>query len=77
MTYILDFIKNVFSVWKVMFEFLGNLIGYIVNFIMILPYVVTMLMTAISYLPPILVVFAVFSITISIIFLIAGRGQGG
>lgn len=77
MTYIIDFLKELGSFFQTLIDMVVNLIQQLLTFIMLIPVGVNMLVTSVGYLPSILIVFATFSITVSVIYLVLGRGQGG
>lgn len=77
MTYIIDFLKELGSFFSTLIDIIVNFINQLIAFIKLIPIGVGMLVTSIGYLPSILIVFATLSITISVIYLILGRGQGG
>lgn len=77
MTYIIDFLKELGSFFQTLIDMVVNLIQQLLTFIMLIPVGVNMLITSVGYLPSILIVFATLSITVSVIFLVLGRGQGG
>lgn len=77
MTYIIDFLKELGEFFQTLIDIVVNFIQQLITFVMLIPVGVNMLVTSVGYLPSILIVFATLSITISIIYLILGRGQGG
>lgn len=77
MTYIIDFLKELGSFFETLLDMVVNLIQQLLTFIMLIPVGVNMLVTSVRYLPSILIVFATLSITVSVIYLVLGRGQGG
>lgn len=77
MTYIIDFLKELGSFFQTLIDMVVNLLQQLLTFIMLIPVGVNMLITSVGYLPSILIVFATLSITVSVIYLVLGRGQGG
>lgn len=77
MNYIIDFLKELGSFFQTLIGMVVNLIQQLITFVMLIPVGVNMLITSVGYLPSILIVFATLSITISVIYLVLGRGQGG
>lgn len=77
MTYIIDFLKELGSFFQTLIDMVVNLVQQLLTFIMLIPVGVNMLITSVGYLPSILIVFATLSITVSVIYLVLGRGQGG
>ena len=77
MNYIIDFLKELVSFFQTLIDMVVNLIQQLLTFIMLIPVGVNMLITSVGYLPSILIVFATLSITVSVIYLVLGRGQGG
>lgn len=77
MNYIIDFLKELGSFFQTLIDMVVNLIQQLITFVMLIPVGVNMLITSVGYLPSILIVFSTLSITISVIYLVLGRGQGG
>lgn len=77
MTYIIDFLKELGSFFETLIDMVVNFIQQLITFVMLIPVGVNMLITSVGYLPSILIVFATLSITVSVIYLVLGRGQGG
>ena len=77
MNYIIDFLKELGSFFQTLIGMVVNLIQQLITFVLLIPVGVNMLITSVGYLPSILIVFATLSITISVIYLVLGRGQGG
>ena len=77
MNYIIDFLKELGSFFQTLIGMVVNLIQQLITFVMLIPVGVNMLISSVGYLPSILIVFATLSITISVIYLVLGRGQGG
>lgn len=77
LNYIIDFLKELGSFFQTLIGMVVNLIQQLITFVMLIPVGVNMLITSVGYLPSILIVFATLSITISVIYLVLGRGQGG
>lgn len=73
---------NNFFTWFVdlvtsLVSFLWSLIEGLLRLISLIPTAVTVLTNSIGYLPSILAAFAAATITISVIFIIVGRDEGG
>lgn len=77
MSYIIDFLKELGQFFQTALDMAVNFIQQLLTFIKLIPVGVTMLFTSVGYLPSILIVFATLSITVSVIYLVLGRGQGG
>lgn len=77
MSYIIDFLKELGQFFQTFLDMAVNFIQQLLTFIKLIPVGVTMLVTSVGYLPSILIVFATLSITVSVIYLVLGRGQGG
>lgn len=77
MNYIIDFLKELGNFFQTLIDMVVNLIQQLITFVMLIPVGVNMLITSVGYLPSILIIFATLSITISVIYLVLGRGQGG
>ena len=77
MSYIIDFLKELGEFFHTALDMAVNFIQQLLTFIKLIPVGVKMLVTSVGYLPSILIVFATLSITVSVIYLVLGRGQGG
>lgn len=77
MNYIIDFLKELGSFFQTLLDMAVNLMQQLITFIMLIPVGVSMLVTSVGFLPSILIIFATVSITVSVIYLVLGRGQGG
>ena len=77
MSYIINFLQELGQLFETALDMAVNFIQQLVTFIKLIPVGVTMLVTSVGYLPSILIVFATLSITVSVIYLVLGRGQGG
>lgn len=77
MSYIIDFLKELGDFFHTVIDIAVNFIHQFITFVRLIPYGVNMLITSVGYLPSILIVFATLSITVSVIYLVLGRGQGG
>lgn len=77
MSYIIDFLKELGEFFRTALDMAVNFIQQLLTFIKLIPVGVNMLVTSVGYLPSILIVFATLSITVSVIYLVLGRGQGG
>lgn len=72
---ILDAFQQFFSFLDTLVKFVVNFIESIIQFLKMLPSCISMLMDSIAYLPSQVMVFATISITVSVIFIIVGRGR--
>lgn len=72
---ILDAFQQFFSFLETLVKFVVNFIESIIQFLGMLPSCISMLMDSIAYLPSHVMVFATISITVSVIFIIVGRGR--
>ena len=77
MTYIIEFLKELGSFFTTLIDVVVNFFQQLVTFVRLIPIGVGMLVTSVGFLPSILVVFATLSITISVLYVVLGRGQGG
>ena len=77
MSYIINFLKELGQFFETALDMAVNFIQQTLIFIKLIPVGVNMLVTSVGYLPSILIVFATLSITVSVIYLVLGRGQGG
>lgn len=75
MRQIIDFFNRLFEVIESLITFVINFIDNTLKFITMLPEVITQVTSSISWLPPALMVFATASITVSVIFIMLGRGK--
>ncbi len=77
----LDWIQNfLVSLWDIIqsvYGLISQLLQGLYDLIKYIPLVVSLVTSSIGFLPGVLLVFASLSITVSIIYLLAGRGQGG
>lgn len=73
----LDWLVNAFnslcSVVMSVLQLLGSLAKSIFDLVMLLPSIVSLLVDSIGFLPSVVSLFAVLSISVSVIYLIAGR----
>lgn len=75
MRQIIDFFNRLFEVIESLITFVINFIDNTLKFITMLPEVITQVTSSISWLPPALMVFATASVTVSVIFIMLGRGK--
>lgn len=68
--WIIDTLQNVFT-------FVISLFTDFIEVLKVIPGVLSAITSAIAFLPDIVTVFAVLTITISVIYVMAGRDQGG
>ena len=72
---ILDAFQQLFELLGLFFEFIQTLADSLMKFVRMIPSCIEMLMSSIAYLPSEVVVFATLSISVSVIFLLVGRGR--
>lgn len=68
--WVIDFFQNIG-------EFIISLMSDFIEIIKVIPGVLSVLTSAIALLPDVVTAFAVLTITISVIYLLANREQGG
>lgn len=77
----LDSVLNFFEWFKdiflSLFALIESAIKGIADLFQALPSVITYLTSSVGYLPPTLVVFAILTITVSVVYLLANRETGG
>lgn len=72
---IISFFTDIAEIISSVIDFLINLVKSLIEFITMIPTMVKFVTESIAYLPGALLVFASMSITISVIFLMIGRGK--
>lgn len=77
MTYIVSFIKEISTLLGGVLQFLVSLVNGLINLITSLPNYITQLTICVSYLPEQLITWFSVGITVTVIFLVLGRRDGG
>lgn len=77
MSYIVDFIKELSGTIGGLLQFLLSLVKGLLNLIQALPSYINQLTTCVGYLPEVLITWFGIGITVTVIFLILGRRDGG
>lgn len=77
MSYIINWIEELSGILGGLLQFLVSLVKGLLNLIQSLPSYLSQLTTCIGYLPEVLVTWFGIGITVTVIFLILGRRQGG
>lgn len=75
MQFLIDGLQYILELIEMFANFLVTLVGSLIHFLSLLPSCIQMLMSAIAYLPLEVTSFAVLSISISVVFVILGRGR--
>ena len=77
MDWIISFFQDIAQTLSGVVNFVVTLVGGLLSLIEMLPSLIADMTTAVGFLPPILTTLFGVSVTVTVIFLIAGRGQGG
>lgn len=77
MSYIINWIDELSGILGGLLQFLLSLVKGLLNLIQSLPSYLTQLTTCVGYLPEVLVTWFGIGVTVTVIFLILGRRQGG
>lgn len=77
MSFILDWIKELSGTIGGLLQFLLSLVKGLLNLIQALPSYINQLTTCVGYLPEVLITWFGIGITVTVIFLILGRRDGG
>lgn len=77
MSYIVNWIDELSGILGGLLQFLLSLVKGLLNLIQSLPSYLTQLTTCVGYLPEVLVTWFGIGVTVTVIFLILGRRQGG
>lgn len=72
---ILDAFQYLFELLSIALDFMTTFMDSFQDFLKMIPSCLEMLISVIAYLPPELMVFATLSVSISVIFLVVGRGR--
>lgn len=77
MNYIISFIQDLAQILSGIINFVVTLANGLLTLFKMLPSLIADMTSAVGFLPAVLTAFFSVSVTVTIIFLIAGRGQGG
>lgn len=77
MSFIVDWIKELSGTIGGLLQFLLSLVKGLLNLIQALPSYIIQLTTCVGYLPEVLITWFGIGITVTVIFLILGRRDGG
>lgn len=77
MTWIINFFKDLAQTLSGIVNFAVTLVNGLLSLIEMLPSLIADMTSAVGFLPTVLTTFFGVSVTVTVIFLIAGRGQGG
>lgn len=75
MDWLWGFFQSLIDIIVSVFRLVWNLLGGLVDFIKVLPSVISMLTSSIANLPDIILPFATISITVAVVLLILGRSN--
>lgn len=77
MEWIINFFKDLAQTLSGIVNFVVTLVTGLLSLIEMLPSLIADMTSAVGFLPTVLTTFFGVSVTVTVIFLIAGRGQGG
>lgn len=77
MDWIISFFQDIAQTLSGVVNFLVTLVSGLLTLIKMLPSLIADMTSAVGYLPTVLTTFFGISVTVTVIFLLAGRGQGG
>lgn len=77
MQWLIDFFVSIFQTLSNVINFAVNAVLGLFDIIKMLPQLLTNVTASVSNLPSILSTFVLATITVSVIFLLIGRGEGG
>lgn len=77
MSFLVDWIKELSGTIGGLLQFLLSLVKGLLNLIQALPSYINQLTTCVGYLPEVLITWFGIGITVTVIFLILGRRDGG
>lgn len=77
MQFIVSWIKELSGVLGALLQFIVSLVNGLLNLIEALPSYISQLTTCVSYLPEQLITWFSIGLTVTVIFLILGRRDGG
>lgn len=73
----IDLINSIFTTFGAIFNLFKSAIDGLISLLKMLPVLITDMTTAVGLLPTVLVTFFSISLTVTIIYLVLGRGKGG
>lgn len=77
MDWLISFFQDIGQMLSGVVNFVVTLVQGLLTLITMLPSLIADMTSAVGFLPTVLTTFFGVSVTVTIIFLIAGRGQGG
>lgn len=77
MDWIISFFQDISQTLSGIVNFLVTMVDGLLSLIQMLPSLIADMTTAVNFLPYQLTIFFSVSVSVTVIFLIAGRGQGG
>lgn len=77
MNWLISFFQEIAQMLSGVVSFVVTLVNGLLTLIKMLPSLIADMTSAVGFLPMVLTTFFGVSVTVTIIFLIAGRGQGG
>lgn len=77
MDWLISFLQDIGQMLSGVINFVVTLVQGLLTLITMLPSLIADMTSAVGFLPTVLTTFFGVSVTVTIIFLIAGRGQGG
>lgn len=77
MKWLIEFFKDLGSTLSGIINFAVTLVQGLLSLLEMLPSLIADMTTAVGFLPTVLTTFFGVSVTVTVVFLIAGRGQGG
>lgn len=77
MTYIIEWIKELSVTLGALLQFAKSLVMGLLKLVASLPLYLTQLTNCVGYLPEVLITWFSIGITVTVIFLVLGRRQGG
>lgn len=77
MDWIISFFEDIAQTLSGIVNFLVTMVDGLLSLIEMLPSLIADMTTAVNFLPYQLTIFFSVSVSVTVIFLIAGRGQGG
>lgn len=75
--WLVDFFSNLVQMWGSVWHFIITAIKGLISIFMNLPNLISIVTNMLQGLPTVLVTFITLTITISVVFLLVGRGEGG
>ncbi len=77
MEWIINFFQSIWEMVSGVANFLVTMVTGLLDLFKMLPDLIADMTTAVGFLPAVLTTFFAISLTVTIVFLVAGRGQGG